>query len=258
MNGFILKCIALITMMIDHTGVVLQPLFSTMILRCVGRAAFPIYAFFVAEGCRKTRSMGRYALRLSLFAILSEIPFDMVLLNVKYRTEWPSILFFDFSDQNIFCTLLLGALAVWLVQIFRQKGWPLFMALILDLLVISLGAFGKTDYGAAGVLFILLLYLAPNKPIQALCVAVMSFYFYILSWINWGGSDLWPQIMTAFTGLSFYNRALFAGGCVSAVLICFYNGKRGPRAKWFFYAAYPVHLLILLGVWFFVVSPRLR
>ena len=75
LNGFVLKCIAMVCMLIDHTGAVLFPQYR--ILRIIGRIAFPIYCFLLVEGAMHTRDIRKYELRLLGFALVSEIPFDL-------------------------------------------------------------------------------------------------------------------------------------------------------------------------------------
>ena len=98
LSSFALKCIALITMIIDHVGAILYP--EARVLRIIGRIAFPIYAFLVAEGFYHTKNVKKYMLRLLLFALVSEIPFDLALTG--------QIL--EFGHQNVFFTLFAGLL----------------------------------------------------------------------------------------------------------------------------------------------------
>ena len=115
LTGGALKWIALLSMLIDHFAAVFYvgsflagaPLFSRglyYVLRCIGRLAFPLYAFLLAEGFRHTRSVEKYLLRLLLFGLLSEIPFDLA-----FRRTW-----MHWDYQNVYFTLFLGLLAVWM------------------------------------------------------------------------------------------------------------------------------------------------
>ncbi|MEG1773614.1 MAG: TraX family protein, partial [Oscillospiraceae bacterium] len=100
LSGFSLKLIALASMTVDHAGVVLFEQLEWM--RMVGRLAFPIYAFLLVEGFVHTRHRGRYCLRLGMFALLSEWPFDLAVFGGA-----------DMRGQNVFFTLLLGVLMLW-------------------------------------------------------------------------------------------------------------------------------------------------
>ena len=81
LDGGTLKLMAAALMLIDHVGAILLP--ETVILRCIGRLAFPIFAFFIAEGYAHTRSFGRYLLRMAIWAAVSEIPL------IKMAIKWP-------------------------------------------------------------------------------------------------------------------------------------------------------------------------
>ena len=108
-----LRCVAAGTMFIDHIGVALFP--GVLWLRCVGRLAFPIFAFFLAEGFRLTHSRKRYLQRLVLFALLAELPFDR--MTGKQWVDW--------SGQNVLWTLALGLCAMACVQRApREPGLP--------------------------------------------------------------------------------------------------------------------------------------
>jgi hypothetical protein len=255
MNAFALKCLALITMMIDHTGAVLTPMMDATWFRVVGRVAFPIYAFFIAEGCRRTRDIKKYILRLFVFALVSEIPFDLLFANVRAYNGIASAVLTDFSDQNIFFTLALGAVCIWLFEMAQKNDWN-WLCLFGLFAVASLGYFCKTDYGAAGVILIFLLYLARRRSLRALVIIVASFYFYVykfnsLSWTE--PAAALSAVTSVFLSFS-YSAKLFMAGCLSALPVCLYNERQGARLKWFFYVSYPLHLLLLAGVWFFCLA----
>ena len=138
MTGFQLKLLAMLAMTADHIGAVFFP--EIPLLRWIGRLAMPVLCFFIGEGLRHTRSPRRYLLRLTGFALLSELPFDL--------TFYGGI---EGGHQNVYFTLALGLLALWAIQSRGMEGWLL--ALTAALAAELLGC----DYGMYGVLLILLL-----------------------------------------------------------------------------------------------------
>ena len=138
MTGFQLKLLAMLAMTADHIGAVFFP--EIPLLRWIGRLAMPVLCFFIGEGLRHTRSPRRYLLRLTGFALLSELPFDLAFYG---GIEW--------GHQNVYFTLALGLLALWAIQSRGMEGWLL--ALTAALAAELLGC----DYGMYGVLLILLL-----------------------------------------------------------------------------------------------------
>lgn len=118
-------------------------------MRGAGRLAFPLFAFFIAEGFRHTRSAGRYAARLAVFALLAEVPFDLAIAGRPFAPE----------GQNVLFTLLLGLLAlVWL------KAWggrPLFGLTGRSALPWG-GAGDARRLRRAGAAFIPLFWMLPN------------------------------------------------------------------------------------------------
>ena len=95
-NNFTLKMIAIISMLTDHVGCILFP--DELIFRAIGRIAFPIFCFLVVEGFFHTRNTWNYLMRLCIFAILSEIPFDLAFFGKVFYLQ----------KQNVFMTLALG------------------------------------------------------------------------------------------------------------------------------------------------------
>lgn len=258
-TGYHLKMIALITMLIDHIAAVViwrfyeasfqirggmyssefigdqlivwisrhQEAVYTIYesMRMIGRMAFPIYCFLLVEGFLHTHNVRKYALRLLLFAFISEIPFDLAIAHT-----WLS---WDYS--NVFFTLCLGLVLIWGIsyvekfyEFWQEKNWDDSMgkAVVLGIgafMTIAVGAFGDMvlhmDYGMAGVLAILVIYLfRQSKEIG------FAFSVFVLSVLS---SSM--EILALFM--------LYP--------IMKYDGTRGKNIKYVFYAFYPVHLLLL-------------
>ncbi|MDE6530768.1 MAG: conjugal transfer protein TraX [Lachnospiraceae bacterium] len=227
-NGGDLKLIAMITMLIDHFGAAFLIFYMNIgdnrlkyhelynISRSIGRISFPIFIFLLVEGLYHTRNIGKYLLRLSLFCIISEIPFDLA-----FRRQ-----VFDWQYQNVFFTLLIGLAAIALIQ---YKNKFLKTASFLDCLAniiiaaaaMLLADFLKTDYSWVGILAILTAYWLHSSDLQMWFVCLVLFFFSS-------------------------NLELYALFCIP--FIQHYNGKKGHLPKWMPYLFYPVHLLILWGI----------
>mgnify|MGYP003262798641 FL=1 len=160
MTGFQLKLLAMLAMTADHIGAVFFP--EIPLLRWIGRLAMPVLCFFIGEGLRHTRSPRRYLLRLTGFALLSELPFDLAFYGG-----------IEGGHQNAYFTLALGLLALWAIQSRGMEGWLL--ALTAALAAELLGC----DYGMYGVLLILLLdrfHRARSEQLAAAALLNLAFF----------------------------------------------------------------------------------
>ncbi len=212
-----LKLIAIITMLIDHVGLgVVGRLMMTnpglydcyRIMRGVGRIAFPIFVFLLVEGLHNTRNIKKYALRLGIFALISEIPFDLA-FHAKIL---------EFTYQNVFFTLFMGLLVIWVmdnaVRVVENKVFRILLMTAAFVTGAVAAELLRTDYGAMGILCIAVIYLfSRNRRLQLIagCIAF-----------------LWEA------------EALFA-----FIPIAFYNGRRGWKLKYIFYVFYPLHLFLI-------------
>ena len=173
LSGSALKMIAIITMLIDHIGAVILSMYPPaqkvlftllgreysvyLIFRDIGRVAFPIFCFLLLEGFRHTRSRFRYGRNLLLFALISEIPWNLMFTNTLH-----------YERQNVFFTLFLGYLAFCAIEYFKDKR-------LIQLLVVSI--FLKADYGWRGYIFLLIMYYMRNdKPGQAILGSCWLYY----------------------------------------------------------------------------------
>ncbi len=235
LSGSALKWIAIVTMFIDHLGGSLFEIyvlngFGTApyqgfwdlpdfwidnlllldrYLRMVGRIAFPIFCFLLVEGFCHTRNIRKYALRLGIFCLVSEVPFDLAFRGLPFYWQY----------QNVFFTLLLGLLGIWALEYF--KGPKRIFGILTAVAAAVLADILHTDYGAFGVAFIEVLYLFRGR--RALCTAAGVVCLFL------------------YGGIEFI-------GALAFLPIHFYNGTRGRQPKYFFYVFYPVHLLALAAV----------
>ncbi len=209
LTQFDLKIIAVLTMLIDHIGMVLYP--GELWLRVIGRISFPIFCFLLTEGYIYTSSKKKYALRLAVFAVLSEIPFDLARNGVL----------FNWKNQNVFITLLLGLLLIWAYDYFFYTNRFLLLGIYIVIMVAAY--FSKCDYNAAGVLFIFLFYVfRKKKPLQ---------------YLSFSAVDI----------VCFENIQYFA--ILALIPIYLYNEEKGKKlGKWFFYPFYAVHFLVLAAI----------
>lgn len=239
-STFKLKMIACITMLIDHCGLCylrltynrdcfLYPIY--FVARFLGRLAFPIFCFLLVQGFFHTKSLGKYLLRLALFAIISEIPFNYLVTRQ----------FISFQACNVYVTLFLGLICVALVDTYAKKNPEggifcitpkkipsLLLTLLAVALIIVLAWYIKCDYSICGILLILSFYLCKDRPGALFICAAINFMTFSL---------------------------LELAGLISFLFIFQYNNKKGysdrKLLQYGFYLFYPLHLTILMMVIYF-------
>ncbi len=226
-NGFELKLIAVATMLIDHIGCVLFP--DQMVFRYIGRIAFPIFVFLIVEGFYHTRSIRKYEIRLLIFALISEIPFDLAFND--------SVL--EFQSQNVFFTLFLGLLMLDLItragrgtEAVKQQ-W---IGILILVIFVAAAYFLKTDYSAGGILLFYCFYIFRDRLIPK-CIGL-----FVISLLVFGPIECWSLL--ALIPLIFYNgkRGFDSGGKLYGAHA---EGAAAALVKILFYIFYPVHLLII-------------
>lgn len=218
-----LKILAMIAMTVDHVGAYLFP--HVLWLRLVGRLAFPIYAFMIAEGCRHTRSPARYLGCLAGLAVVCQVV-SYIAMGSLY--------------QCIMVTFSLSVGLILLIQHARQKrnflswlwvglGTAAAAFLCHGLPILLPGTDYGVDYGFIGVMIPVLVFLCPGKLPQLITLAVCLIFLCFSSWIG--------QVFALLT----------------VPLIALYNGTRGKwKLKWFFYLFYPAHLVLIYLVGMFI------
>ena len=239
LTAAVLHIIAMTLMLMDHLWATLLP--AREWLTCAGRVAFPIFAFMAVEGYFHTRSFKKYILRMLLFAVLSEIPFDLM-----YGGTW-----FYPVHQNVLWTFLLSLLGVWLMEQVRKKGKTWMYLLVCVLVVLAglvLGTLCMVDYYGGGVLTVFVFYFLHGRKWWCFLGQLAALY-----WLNvelLGGLMYPVQLFGMEFELCQQGFALLA-----LIAIWLYRGRQGYHSKPFqylCYAFYPVHMLLLVVVLNFI------
>lgn len=227
-----LHMMAMVFMLCDHLWATVVP--GNDWLTCIGRVAYPIFAFMIVEGYFHTHNLKKYVMRLFLFAVLSEIPFNLVMGS---RVFYP-------IHQNVLWTFLIGILCIYINERAKRKGGMLrrIVAGILTVgLAFVLGIVSFVDYNHAGVLTVLVFYFFRGR--KWWCFLGQAL---LLWYINVEMLSGYAYEVQLFGETYFIVRQGFA--LLALLPIWLYRGKQGTHNKalqYFYYAFYPVHLLVL-------------
>ena len=219
LNGNQLKIIALLTMTLDHMYVMLFP--DQLWLHILGRIAFPIFAFMVAEGCRHTRNKKKYLAIILTEGIILQLIFGLAMKSLY---------------MNILITLSLSIIVIYALEGVERrtdaKSVTIFALVLAAVVFLALGlprllpqSGFYIDYGVGGVLLPVLVYAGRNKTEKLLWLAIGL----VLIALSVGGAQYWSLL--------------------AVPLLCLYNGTRGRRnLKYLFYIYYPLHLAAIYAI----------
>ena len=231
-SAFGLHLLAMGLMLCDHIWATVAG--DAMWLTHIGRLAFPIFAFLLAEGFVRTGNRKRYLLRLLIAAVLSEIPFDLM---------YAGTVFYPYH-QNVIWTFIIAFLCVWAIDaVYKKKGriWGAAMAVLMCIAGLAAGTVLMVDYYGAGVLTVLVFYIFRERKIwvQALLLGAMW-------WINCEllGSEI-LELSLLGRSVEIYEQGL---ALLSLIPIWLYHGRQGAHSRWtrvLNYGFYPAHMLIL-------------
>jgi len=216
-NGAQLKYVAFISMLIDHVNnALITPyldgtgflLYLSNIFSVLGRIAFPIFVFFIVEGFFKTDSRKKYLMALLIFGVISEVPFDMFTSKTFFSPYWNNILF----------TLALCLVTIWIIDTLKEKIYNKILWYVVSVIIV--GIFGflamelSLDYDYHAIVVAYIFYIFYDKPILGAGLGYLSIIKELYSFIGFA-------------------------------ITLTYNGERGKQYRWINYFFYPVHLLIL-------------
>lgn len=316
-SGSTIKIIAVVTMLIDHvaaavfTRMILSGdyysvfgsgdmaqitswlsrnallYYGTQLMRLIGRLGFPIFCFLLVEGFQKTRNVKKYAFRLALFCLISEIPFDLAFSGS----------FLNWNYQNVYFTLLIGLLVLWAIDFLSKKDLSKVLQAVAIVAGLGLSVFyiesamsnfvlsflagfrggmgnvGRTDIYTATMIGIIIAVLVDLVVVLIFCVGRKTLTIGKLgsyAAVLFAGMLLADVLRTDYSGMGVLTIAMMyafrknkvismLAGCITLnvmslseitaffalIPIALYNGERGLKMKYFFYAFYPVHLLLI-------------
>ena len=250
LDAYQLKWIAIIGMITNHIVFAwweVLPLWLAFPLYAAGGVTFPIMAYFVVEGYKHTSNLGKYMLRLFVFGLMA-VPFHMLVFRMGFGI-------------NIMFTIMLSLVALLLYDKIKIRVlfWICFVLLVVATVVFTM------DWYIIGPIVVLMYYIIKNENRRRILPGIVAgaFFFVLLAFGLLGiitmqsAIDAGYEIGDVFTGVAmdfftvefFMVSLTFVIGCVAgALLIRGYNGERGKRMKWLFYAFYPLHLAVLAAV----------
>lgn len=231
-NASTLHILAMIFMLCDHMWATIIP--GNQWLTCVGRLAFPMFAFMIVEGYFHTGNLEKYVIRLFVAALISEIPF-----NLMYSSGWLFPL-----HQNVIWTLLMGLGLIHWNECVRKKGKK-FLTAITAVITIFVGFVAGmvtlVDYNGVGVVTVLVFYFFRKRNWWSLVGQILALYYLNVEML----SGLYYEI--SLFGMDI--RIVQQGFALLALIpIWMYRGRQGYHSKWFRYVCYgfyPVHMLLL-------------
>lgn len=216
MTSFGLKLVACITMLIDHLGLAIFN--NNIFMRGIGRIAMPIFAFQVGVGFKHTHSKLKYIFRMLLCGIISEIPFLLLLLSSGII---PSLIpeSITYFSLNICFTFAIALTSLYFLE--KGKETPIFY--IVSIFIVLLSIVIPMDYGIFAVLLVILSYFAKDKKIILTLGTILIAIVYFL----------------------IRNNALQLYMLLALPFILLYNNQKGKSLKYYFYAFYPLHMLLI-------------
>ena len=230
LNALELKILALILMLCDH-------MWSTVIagnnwLTYIGRLAFPIFAFQIVEGFYHTGNFKNYLKRMFVFALISELPFNLM---AGGGLIYP-------MHQNVMFTFCLSLLFLKALEKAKEKGRLVFILATAGVFVVSffVGFITFVDYYGYGIWMVLIFYLSKNIPFGWLLQLAGMIY---INWYMIGGLVFQIPAFGRVWQIPEQGLAVLA-----LIPIWLYNGKQGPKNKALQYGCYifyPLHILIL-------------
>ena len=251
MSSFVIKIIAVITMLIDHSCDVIIKHYSMGYV--IGRIAFPLFAFQLVIGYRNTHDIKKYLKRLLIFALISQLPYGLMFYNYVHKI-----------DINIFFTLFFALLSLIILHSKKINLGNKYLTWIFKILLIAvicvLCEVLNFDHGYGGILTVLCIDLFypynlkkdkfigyKNKMERGKKALQVLFFIVVMTALSIIRFARYIQ-MLGITNFVLLITSTF----ISTIIMLCYNGKKGKSFQYFFYAFYPIHLIILNVIYYLI------
>ncbi|OOO00406.1 MAG: hypothetical protein ATN35_07485 [Epulopiscium sp. Nele67-Bin004] len=234
-----LTIFAMLTMLIDHIGILLMPPLSgaideTFMCRAIGRLAMPIFAYKIANGFIHTRNFKKYFGRMTMLTIVSQVPFALMMSQVITGVADIDLLFdlnrypHIFSSLNIGWTFMCALLVLYIINIPSNLIAVYIFKFIALFIVMCFAPVG--DYGVYGVATVVVFYMAIKR---GLSFPMTVFLFIAITFGFNSRSETFYLLLQMISVLSVF-------------LVALIPDTRSKYDKFIFYAFYPIHMIILL------------
>lgn len=227
-----LHIFAMIFMLMDHMWATVFT--NAQWLTQVGRLAFPIFAFMIVEGYTHTKNLKKYVLRLLIFAVITEIPFNLMVSNrVSY-----------YPNQNVLWTFLISIGLIHLNELARKKNkiWLTLITMVgTSVLGYFIGYITFVDYNGGGILMVLLFYFFRGRKWWCFLGQLAGLYYINVELLQ----GLYFEVELFGHSFEIVQQGF---AILSLAFIWLYRGRQGKKSKafqYFCYAFYPAHMLIL-------------
>ena len=233
MTSFVLKIIAIAAMLIDHVG----SLIDNNTMRIIGRLAFPIFAYCIAEGYHYTHNVNKYMKRLLILAIISHIPYMMASTTFQ-KYGWQSIIPFStgtgierfLNQTSVIWSYFIGLVILQFSSNNKYKKVQIPLIIVLCILAFP------SDWSCIGSLIVVAIASNRNNPKKQ----ILSSYLFIILYS-----------LVYYFAISKVYGLIQLCTILAVPIIYLYNGKKGDNKKvnnimkWLFYIYYPLHLFII-------------
>ncbi len=235
-----LQAIAVIAMLIDHCAIFFNNTVYYYIMKFVGKIAIVIMTYFVAEGYYKTNNVSKYIIRMGIFAAISQIPYYLYIYGGAIPNSFKYLVKLMFYSRNVIFTLFVGLCLLTILK----STYSYIVKIIAFVAAIYLVR--CSDWGFTAVLWVLgfgMFHGSVKRQNICMCLILAISI----------GRHLPMAIIGAMNAKALTYGVLYCitklGALLSIPLLAMYNGEKGNVPKWTFYVFYPLHLLILSGLY---------